>query len=92
MNVHGLFCFVVYMVIFCYLHTTGEIKDSKGSIKSAVKAVLLPELQIITETEHLVNNTDKEKTEEERLSGSCILYMVLCCFMYNCNPLHSVYN
>ena len=60
-NVHGLFCFVVYMVILC--HLTGKIKDSNGSIKSAVKAVLLPELQIITETEHLVNNTDKEKTD-----------------------------
>ena len=76
MNVHGLFCFVVYMVILCHLHTTGKIKDSNISIKSAVKAVLLSELQI-TETEHLVNNTDKEKTEEERLSGSLIEYTVI---------------
>ena len=68
------------MVTLCYLHTTGKIKDSNSSIKSAVKAVLLPELQIITETEHLVNN--KEKTEEERLSGSCILYMVCCVVLF----------
>ena len=74
MNVHGVSCFVVYTVVLCYLHMTGKIKDSNSSIKSTVKAVLLPELQIITETEHLVNNTDKEKTEEERLSGSLIEY------------------
>ena len=50
------------------------MKGSNSSIKSAVKAVVLPELQIITEMEHLVNNTDKEKKEEERLSGSLIEY------------------